>query len=172
MLPPPVVTGGPPGSRPPAVDQRPAVVGLALTLAVTASLLWACGLSLFLLLAVAGTRAMSPVGEEGYVFHTLDEAVLRMGDGLWLPLYGFPVASIVSAFLLLSRRPWARITHTAVGAASLAWAGWWLQDSLLIWVVVAVYVGTAVAVLWVPSVGRWYAGRPGPRRRPDTVPER
>ena len=138
------------------------MIGLAVTLAVTASLLWVCGLSLFLLVALAGTQAMSPVGEDGYVFHTLDEVLLRMSDGLWLPLYGFPVASVVTAFLLLARRPWARLVHSGVGVASLGWAGWWLRDSLLAWVVVVVYVGAAVAVLWTPAVGRWYAGRPRP----------
>ena len=93
----------PPAPLPPrphalaAVDQRPAVIGLAVTLAVTGSLLWVCGLSLFGVVALAGIQAMSPVGEEGVVFHTLDQFVLRMGDGLWVPLYGFPVASIVTA---------------------------------------------------------------------------
>jgi hypothetical protein len=167
-LPPPAV--GPPWSPPaPATDQRPAVVGLAVTLAVTGSLVWVCGLSLFGLVALAGIQAMSPVGEDGVVFHTLDEFVLRMGDGLWVPLYGFPVASIVTGFMLLARRPWTRIAHSVVGVASLAWAAWWLRDSLLTWVVVTVYVGTAVAVLWAPSVGRWYAGRPA-RPRPGNAP--
>ncbi len=164
QLPPPVT--GPGWSAPARVgDQRPAVVGLAVTLAVTASLLWVCALSLFGLVALAGIQAMSPVGEDGVVFHTLDEFVLRMGDGLWVPLYGFPVASIVTAFLLLNRRPWSRVAHSAAGVVSLGWAAWWLRDSLLTWLVVAVYVGTAVAVLWAPAVGRWYASRP-PRPRP------
>lgn len=133
-----------------------------MTLAVTGSLLWVCGLSLFGLVALAGTQAMAASGDDGVVFHALDQFVLRMGDGLWVPLYGFPVASIVTGFMLLARRPWARIAHSALGAASLGWAGWWLRDSPLSWVVVVVYVGSAVAVLWVPAVGRWYAG--GPRR--------
>lgn len=156
----------PPGAGPvrsvaaPAGDQRPALVGLAVTLAVTASLLWACGLSLFAVVALAGTQAMSAAGEEGVVFHTLDQFVLRMGDGLWVPLFGFPVASIVTAFLLLSRRSWTRVAHSVVGVGSLAWAGWWLRDSLLAWAAVAVYVVMSVAVLWAPSVGRWFAGRP------------
>ena len=131
-----------------------------MTLAVTGSMLWVCGLSLFLLVAVAGTRALGPAGEDGVLFHLLDEAVLRMGDGLWAPLYGFPVASVVTGFCLLARRPWARIAHTAVGVVSLAWAAWWLRESLLMWFVVAVYVGTAVAVLWIGSANRWYARRP------------
>ncbi|SER03985.1 hypothetical protein [Microlunatus flavus] len=140
-------------------EQRPAVVGLAVTLAVTAAMLWVCGLSLFLLVAAAGTRALGPSGDDGVIFHLLDEAVLRMGDGLWLPLYGFPVASVVTAFCLLARRPWTRIAHTAVGVVALAWAAWWLRESWLTWFVVAVYVGTAVGVLWVPSANRWYGRR-------------
>lgn len=147
------------------VEQRPAVVGLAATLAVTGSLLWVCGLSLFLLLVAAGTQALGPAGEDGVLFHLMDDVLLRMGDGLWVPLYGFPVASLVTGFCLLDRRPWSRIAHTVVGAAALGWSAWWLRDSLLAWVVVVVYVGTAVAVLWVPSANRWYARR-GPRR-PD-----
>ncbi len=164
-LPPPVAVPGRPTT---AYGQRPGVIALAVTLAVTGSMLWVCGLSLFLVVALALTQQLSPFGNEGYVFHVLDEAVLRMGDGLWVPLYGFPVASVVTGFLLLVGRPWTRLAHTAVGVASLAWAGWWLRDSLLGWFVVAVYVGTAVAVLWVPSVGRWYATRPA-RRRESTV---
>ncbi|GAA3563885.1 hypothetical protein GCM10022197_19300 [Microlunatus spumicola] len=167
----------PPGPLPPragapvVVDQRPAVIGLAVTLAVTGSLLWVCGLSLFGVVALAGIQAMSPVGDEGVVFHTLDQFVLRMGDGLWVPLYGFPVASIVTGFLLLSRRPWTRLAHSGVGVASLAWAAWWLRDSWLSWVVVALYVGLAVAVLWAPSVGRWYDGRPRRPRTPRVAPD-
>ena len=149
----------------PAPDQRPTLVGLAVTLAVTASMLWVCGLSLFVVVALAGTDAMSAADDTGVVFHTLDSFVLRMGDGLWVPLYGFPVASVVSGFLLLSRRPWARVAHTVVGVATLGWAGFWLRDSPLAWVAVAVYVGLSVAVLWAPSVGRWYAGRPRPARQ-------
>lgn len=162
-LPPPTV----PWSGPvPVPDQRPAVIGLAMTLAVGGSLLWLCALSLFGLVALAGIQALSPTGDDGVVFHTLDQFVLRMGDGLWVPLYGFPVASVVTGFLLLARRPWTRVAHSAVGVASLGWAAWWLRDSLLEWLVVALYVGTAVAVLWVPSVGRWYAGH---ARRPRPV---
>lgn len=164
-LPPPGASAPRPPLQPGEQDQRPATIGLAATLAVTASLLWVCGLSLFLLVAAAGTRALGPSGDDGVVFHLLDEAVLRMGDGLWVPLYGFPLASTVTGFCLLARRPWARVAHTVAGAAALAWAGWWLRESLLMWFVVAVYVVVAVAVLWVPSVGRWYAGRP--RRAPE-----
>lgn len=162
----------PPGAGPvrtaasSASDQRPALVGLAVTLAVTASLLWTCGLSVFAVVSLAATQALSTAGEEGVLFHTLDQFVLRLGDGLWVPLFGFPVASIVTGFLLLSRRSWTRVAHTVVGVTSLGWAGWWLRDSLLAWVGVVVYVGTSVAVLWAPSVGRWFAGRPGPAGDP------
>jgi hypothetical protein len=164
-LPPPVP--GPSWSAPARTgDQRPAVVALAVTLAVTGALVWVCALSLVGLVALVATRTMARNGDVGVVFHALDELVLRMGDGLWVPLYGFPVASIVTAFLLLGRRPWSRIAHSAVGLVALGWAAWWLRDSLLTWVVVAVYVATAVAVLWTPAVGRWYATRPA-RSRPS-----
>lgn len=140
------------------------MIGLAVTLAVTASLLWVCGLSLAWLVALAGTGAISSSGDDGYVFHLLDEFTLRMGDGLWLPLYGFPAASLVSGFLLLSRRSWVRLAHSVVGAAALGWAAWWLRDALPVWFVVAVYVATSVAVLWTPAVARWYGPRPRPAR--------
>jgi hypothetical protein len=153
---------------PPGVvgEQRPAVVALAVTLAVTGSLLWVCGLSLFLLVAAAGTSALGPAGEDGVLFHLLDDVLLRMGDGLWVPLYGFPVASVVTGFCLLARRSWTRIAHTVVGAAALGWAAWWLRDSLLGWVVALVYVGVALGVLWVPSANRWYGRAPRSPRGP------
>jgi hypothetical protein len=44
-----------------------------------------------------------------------------------------------------------------------------LRESLLTWLVVVVYVGTAVAVLWVPAVGRWYAARPHRGPAPDPL---
>lgn len=157
-LPPPPYGPGPALVRP--TQQRPAVIGLAVTLAVTAALLWVCALSLGWLLAIAGTRVLDQSGSDGVVFHLLDRFRDRLLDGLALPLYLFPLASVVSGFLLLNRRPWPRLVHTAIGVLALAWSAWWLRDALLEWASVALYVGVAVSVLWTPAATRWYASRP------------
>ena len=141
-------------------DQRPVVVGLATTLAVTASLLWISGLSLGWLVAAAASGELYRSGETGLVFHTLRSFSDRMLDGLAIPLYVFPVASLVTGFLLLRRRGWTRVLHTVVGLLALSWSAWWLQHSLLQWGGIALYVGIAVAVLWTPAANRWYARPP------------
>lgn len=154
-LPPP--SAYPAGPQPvPLRLQRPAVVGLATTLAVTASLLWVCGLSLAWVVAVGATDALGRSGSEGALFHLLDRFRDRMLDGLAVPLFLFPATSVVTAFLLLTGRPWSRLLHTGVGVLALAWSAWWLRTSLLEWSTVALYVGVAVAVLWTPAANRWY----------------
>lgn len=160
LLPPPGWPDPPVTRAPvPAPEQRPAVVGLAATLAVTASLLWVCGLSLGWVLAVAGSDALDQGGSDGFAFHLLDRFRLRMLDGLWVPLYAFPLGSLVSGFLLLARRSWPRVAHTVVAGLALVWSAWWLQDALLAWSTVAVYIAVAVGVLWTPAANRWYARR-------------
>ena len=155
--PPVAVAGGPP--------QRPAVIALGSSLAVVASLQWICGLSLFWVAATVGTGAFAQIGDNGAVFHILNRFNSRMLDGLALPLYLFPLASFVTGFLVLSRRRWARAVHTALGLAALAWAAWWLQDSLLWWFSAAWYVVVACLVLWTPGATDWYRWRPDAGRR-------
>jgi hypothetical protein len=155
-LPPPPVAPWPVAPPPRPLEQRPAVVALATTLAVTASLLWVCALSLGWLVAVAGTDALDRSGSDGVAFHLLDGFTARLLDGLWVPLYLFPLTSLVTGFLLLLRRPWAPVLHTAVGLLALAWSAWWLRDALGQWMTLVVYVGVAVAVLWTPAARRWY----------------
>ena len=118
---PPIVAGPP---------QRPAVIALACSLAVVASLLWICGLSLLWVTAVIGTGTFAQIGDNGAVFHILNRFNYRMLDGLAIPLYLFPLASFTTGFLILSRRRWTRTLHTAVGLVALAWAAWWVQDNL------------------------------------------
>lgn len=147
--------------------QRPAVIALGSTLAVMASLQWICGLSLVWVAATVGTNAFAEVNDTGLVFHSLNRFTYRMLDGLAVPLYLFPLASMVTGFLVLSRRPWTRVAHTAVGLAALAWAAWWLQDNLLWWVGAASYVVVACLVLWTPAATAWYRWRAA-EERPTT----
>jgi hypothetical protein len=155
-----------PAPRPPAPPtvagppQRPAVIALACSLAVVASLLWICGLSLLWVTAVIGTGTFAQIGDNGAVFHILNRFNYRMLDGLAVPLYLFPLASFTTGFLILSRRRWTRTLHTVVGLVALAWAAWWLQDNLLWWFSAAWYVVVACLVLWTPGATAWYRWRP------------
>ena len=144
--------------------QRPAVIALGSTLAVMGSLQWICGLSLFWVAAVVATDAFAEVNETGTLFHSLNRFTYRMLDGLAVPLYLFPLASLVTGFLVLSRRPWTRVVHTSVGLVTLAWSAWWLQDNLLWWVGPAWYVVVACLVLWTPGASAWYRWRAGGER--------
>lgn len=141
--------------------QRPAVIGMAATLAVTASLQWICCLSFAWLMAAVGAESLGTDGLDGGIYHALQRFHYGMIDGLAWPLYLFPTASFVTGFILLVRRPWARILHTAVGAAALAWSAWWLYEaSLLWWIAPAVYIAVACLILWLPGVTRWYRSAP------------
>jgi hypothetical protein len=154
------VAAGPP--------QRPAVIALACSLAVVASLLWVCGLSLLWVTAVIGTGTFAQIGDNGAVFHILNRFNYRMLDGLAVPLYLFPLASFTTGFLILSRRRWTRTLHAAVGLAALGWAAWWLQDNLLWWFSAAWYVVVACLVLWTPGATAWYRWR-APERVMDAT---
>jgi hypothetical protein len=154
----PPLRGGPP--------QRPAVIALAATLAVTASLQWICGLSLLWVTAAVGSSTFDQQGDNGVTFHMLRRFEDRMLDGLALPLYLFPLASLVTGFLVLSRRPWTRLAHTVVGLVALAWAAWWLRDDLLWWFSGAWYVVVGCLVLWTPGATAWYRWRQDERPQP------
>lgn len=166
QLPPPVATSAP--VSPTAVgsaEPRPGVVAVAASLAVTASLLWVCALSLAWVTATVGAADLGQQGEEGAVFHILNRFHYRMIEGLAWPLYGFPTASLVTGFALLSGRSWARITHSAIGAAAVIWSAWWLRDALAWWVSPAAYVAIACLVLWTPAANRWFARSAAPPTR-------
>ncbi len=141
---------------PSSPPQRPAVVGLAATLAATASLQWVCVLSVCWLVATAGAAQLGTTGVDGGLYHLLNRFNYRMLDGLAWPLYLFPVASFVLSFLVLARREWARIAFTVTGAAALVWSAWWLRTDLEWWLIPASYIALAVLVLWTPEATRWY----------------
>ena len=145
------------GAGTPRPTQRPAVIGMSATLAVTASLQWICCLSFAWLMAAIGAQSLDRDGLDGVLYHELQRFHYGMIDGLAWPLYLLPTASFVTGFIVLVRRPWARIVHTAVGALALAWSAWWLYEvSLVWWIAPAVYIAVACLILWLPSVGRWY----------------
>lgn len=150
----PAGLGAVPGPGP----QRPAGVATACTLAVSASVQWACGLSFAWLVAFAasaGQAAGTATGIERF-FARFHESML---EGLAWPLYLFPLASFTTGFLLLAQRPWARWTHTLVAAAALGWSAWWLRHDLLWWLAPAAYIGVACLLLWTPAANRWYRWR-------------
>jgi hypothetical protein len=157
-LPPPLPATGHPQFT--AAPQRPVEIGLATTLSVTASLQWICGLSLLWLGAVAGADSLSRSGTDGAIFHLLHRFDIRMSDGLAVPLYLLPLASLLTGLLILSQRPWTRIAHTAVGLLALGWSAWWLQHRLEWWAVGALYILLGCLVLWTPRVSRWYGRQP------------
>jgi hypothetical protein len=134
-------------------------VTIAATLAITASLQWIAGLTLAWLVALAVTDSLPSGGPEGPVFHLFNRFQARMLDGLAIPLYLFPLASLVTGFLVVARRPWTRIAHTVVGFAALGWSAWWLSSNLIWWLVPAAYVLVACLMLWTPTVSRWYGWR-------------
>lgn len=162
LPPPPVQQQLPPGTpgAPGADQQRPAVIAIAATLAITAGLLWMAGLGLLWVTATVGAADLGQQGAEGGLFHILNRFNYRLVDGLAWPLFGFPLLAVVTGFLLLSGRAWTRIAHTALGVLALGWAAWWLREDLTWWISPACYVAFACLVLWTPAVTRWYT-RPG-----------
>ena len=150
-----VVSSAPYGSVPAPV--RPAEIPMAATLAVTASLQFACGLGFFWLVATAAMASLANEGVDSGLFHLFNRFHDRMLDGLAWPLFLFPVASFFTGFLILSPQPWTRLAHTLVGALALVWSGWWLRDGLLWWLIPAAYIGVACGLLWTSGASRWYA---------------
>lgn len=97
---------------------------------------------------------------EAGLAHTLNRGSLAFGQGLWLPLLGFPLASVVLGFLVLIRTPWPRVALTVLGLGAIAWMAWWRLDQLL-WVAIpAGYVALCLLLLWTPGVSRWLRTRP------------
>ena len=157
--------GVPPAPQPlppqpgPLSLQRPAVVGMAATMAVTASLQWICALSFAWLVATAGAANLSLQGGEGGLFHLLHRFHISMADGLAWPLFGLPLLSFFAGFLVLAPRPWARWTLTGTGLLALGWSAWWLQDDLIWWLAPALYIMVSCLLLWTPGASRWYRQR-------------
>ena len=143
----------------PPRPQRPAVIGMAATMTVTASLQWICLLSFGWLVATAGAASLSTRDVEGALYHMLRRFHLRMIEGLALPLYGFATVAFVLGFVILAPRWWSRLALTLTGVAALAWSGWWLRHDILWWLPVATYIGIVCLILWTPGASQWYRQR-------------
>ncbi|HEY5785751.1 MAG TPA: hypothetical protein VIT65_13325 [Microlunatus sp.] len=139
--------------------QRPAVIAMAATMTVTASLQWLCALSLAWLVATAGAAGLSTTDAEGAFYHILRRFHLRMIEGLALPLYGFPTLAFFLGFVVLAPRVWARLALTLTGVAALAWSAWWLRNDILWWLPIATYIGVVCLILWTPGATQWYRQR-------------
>jgi hypothetical protein len=143
----------------PPLRQRPAVIAIAATMTVTASLQWVCVLSFAWLVATAGAASLSTTDVEGALYHMLRRFHLRMIEGLALPLYLFPTVAFFLGFVILAPRAWARIALTITGVAALAWSGWWLRHDILWWLPLATYIGVVCLILWTPGATQWYRQR-------------
>jgi hypothetical protein len=156
---------GPQPAAPAAVPQRPAGIGVAVSMTATASALWICALATAWLFAVAGQRSLALGNEvDSQIELILNHFTARMADGLVWPLFGLPAAAFVAAFLLLTRTEWSRVVFTALGVLSVLWAGWWLQSALWWWMAPAAYIVLATGLVWTPAATRWIHYSPRPVR--------
>ncbi|WP_344812349.1 hypothetical protein [Microlunatus aurantiacus] len=144
---------------PPSRPQRPAVIAMAATMTVTASLQWLCALSFAWLVATAGASGLSTSNAEAPLFHLLRRFHLRLVEGLALPLYAFPTLAFFLGFVILAPRLWARLALTLTGVASLAWSAWWLRADIVWWLPIATYIGIVCLILWTPGATQWYRRR-------------
>ena len=159
----PAWPGAPQPYAPVVRRQRPAVIAMAATMTVTASLQWLCALSLAWLVATAGAAGLSTTDVEGAVYHILRRFHLRMIEGLALPLYGFPTLAFFLGFVVLAPRVWARLALTLTGVAALAWSAWWLRNDILWWLPIGTYIGIVCLILWTPGATQWYRQRAAAR---------
>ena len=159
----PAWPGAPQPYAPVVRRQRPAVIAMAATMTVTASLQWLCALSLAWLVATAGAAGLSTTDVEGAVYHILRRFHLRMIEGLALPLYGFPTLAFFLGFVVLAPRVWARLALTLTGVAALAWSAWWLRNDILWWLPIGTYIGIVCLILWTPGATQWYRQRAASR---------
>jgi hypothetical protein len=159
QLPVPPWPGQPQPYAPALRPQRPAVIAMAATMTVTASLQWLCALSLAWLVATAGASGLSSANAEAPLFHILRRFHLRMIEGLALPLYAFPTLAFFLGFVILAPRLWARLALTLTGVAALAWSAWWLRGDILWWLPIATYIAVVCLVLWTPGATQWYRRR-------------
>jgi len=159
----PAWPGAPQPYAPVVRRPRPAVIAMAATMTVTASLQWLCALSLAWLVATAGAAGLSTTDVEGAVYHILRRFHLRMIEGLALPLYGFPTLAFFLGFAVLAPRVWARLALTLTGVAALAWSAWWLRNDILWWLPIGTYIGIVCLILWTPGATQWYRQRAASR---------
>lgn len=157
---------GYPEHRPgiPQPPQRPGTVGLAATLAVTASLQWVCALGFVWLVTTAAVSELGTTGADGVLLHMMSRFGYRMVEGLAWPLFLFPLASTFFGFALLGRAWWSRIGFTVTGLVAVLWSLWWLHSSWLLWLPSTAYIAVACLLVWTPSASRWFARKPTARR--------
>lgn len=149
----------PPG--PASSPQRPALVGMSTMMAVTASMLFMAALGFLWMLAWAGNESLD-YNTQGPLYYLMERFHLRLAQGLWVPLFGFPTATVGLAFCLLAHVRWARIAYTALAVAAVVWMAWTWHAQGGYLVAPIVYIGFCVGILWVSSVSRWLAW-PDPR---------
>jgi hypothetical protein len=142
--------------QPPALA-RPLAIGVAIVLAVTGAVQWLCGVTLLWMVAVAFAGDIDTYGLDGVIFHALNRFHFRMLDGLVWPVYLVPLAALVFALAMLRRQRWARLGYTAVGVAALVLSAVWLQDTPILWLPVAAYIGLAVGLVWSAASNRWFS---------------
>lgn len=168
---PPYAQAGQQPYSPAAHTQRPATITFATTLMVTAGLQTASLAAFVWLIILAGLESLSPTqAPDSGLYHILNRAQLSLSGGLWVPVFGFPLAAFVLGFLGLIRAAWPRLAITALGVGFSAWVLWW-QSGTGWWraLVALVYVGICVALLWTPSASRWYRGDPARRPAPPAA---
>lgn len=160
----PKAVAGPPAQQAPAAPQRPAQVTVAISLGVTGSMVWMTGLAIVWLFAESLRQSLD-YRTEGAIYYMVERFHLKLVEGLVWPLFGFPLAAVVSGFLLLLRRPWPRIVFSALGAVSLLVTVLMMRGNLqLMWPGI-VYICFTCLLLWSPGVSRWCSwgsGGPGP----------
>lgn len=149
--------------------QRPALVTMAATLAVTGSLQFLTGLTLLWLIAVAGNQELGTTGADGVMFHILNRFNDRMLTGLAFPLYLFPLGALALGLLLPTRRPWTRLAFSLLGLAAVAWLAWLFRYDLEWLILPGAYIAFCVGLVWTSAASRWYSwpsasdGYPQPR---------
>lgn len=138
----------------PVPPQRPALLGMATMMTVTAAMLFMAALGFLWMVAWAGNESID-YNSEGGLYYLMERFHLKLAQGLWVPLFGFSTASIALAFCLLARVQWARIAYSALGALTVAWLIFVWHDRAGYIVAPIVYIAFCVGIVWVNAVTRW-----------------
>lgn len=141
---------------------------MAITLAVTGSMVWTTALAMAWLFSRALQQSLNYNSDAGPIYYMVERFHLRMvSGGLAWPLFGFPLAAVVLAFFLLRRRRWPRIVFTALGAVSLLVTTVMMRGDVSVMWPAIVYIAVCCLLLWIPSVTRWNAPTPDPPGSPS-----
>ena len=127
---------------------------------VTAAMLFMAALGFLWMVAWAGNESID-YNSEGGLYYLMERFHLKLAQGLWVPLFGFPTASIALAFCLLARVRWARVAYSALGVLAVVWL-------IIVWhnragylVAPIVYIVFCVGIVWVNAVSRWLSWTSG-----------